>query len=110
MRWTETIKVQSGPDKVKTTQKELIFLAREINENTDPQKLLEATVLCHTLVPGLFALSLSWNTDEPRIGGSALGLSLTQSLKVLGLVDHSMWIECSETEGGSDHGKHNNKT
>jgi hypothetical protein len=109
LRWMETIKVQSGPDKVKTTEKELISLAREINENTDPQKLPEATVLRHALVPGFFALNLFWDTDEPRVGGTALGLGLAQSLRVFGLVDHSMWIECGETEGGNDHGRHNKK-
>ena len=109
MRWMETIKVQSGPDKTEITEKGLIFLAREINENTDPQKLPEAAVLRHTLVPGFFALNLSWNTDEPRVGGTALGLGLAQSLKVFGLVDHSVWVESSETEGGNDHGRHHKK-
>jgi hypothetical protein len=109
LRWMETIKVQSGPDKANTAEKELIFLAREIQKYTDPQKLPEAMVVRNTLVPGFFALNLFWNTDEPRIGGTALGLSLAQNLKAFGLVDHSVWIESSETEGGNDHGKHNRK-
>jgi hypothetical protein len=109
LKWVETIKVQSGPDKANTTEKELMFLAREIQKNTDPQKLPEATVLRHTVVPGLFALNLFWNTDGPRIRGTAPGLSLAQSLKVIGLVDHSVWIESSETEGGNDYGRNNKK-
>jgi hypothetical protein len=44
-------------------------------------------------VPGYFALRLFWNTDTPQTQGSMIGLSLTQALKVFGLVDHSVWIE-----------------
>jgi len=103
LRWIETIKVQSANGKGNATKKELIFLAREIQENTDPQKLGAATVSSHTSVPGCFALRLFWNTNEPRIRGTALGMSLARSLKIFGLVDHSVWIETSETEGDHVH-------
>jgi len=103
VRWMETIKVQSGTGKENAAEKRLLFLAHEIQETTDPQELIAATVSRHMLVPGCFALRLYWNTHEPRIRGSALGINLAQSLKVFGLVDHSIWIENSKKGGGNDH-------
>ncbi|MFZ0451164.1 MAG: hypothetical protein WAL98_18150 [Desulfatiglandaceae bacterium] len=99
----ETIRIQSATGKEKVAEKELMVLAREIQENTDSQKLGAVRASRNTLVPGCFALRLFWNTAEPRIRGSALGMNIAQSLKVFGLVDHSIWIENSKKQGGNDH-------
>jgi hypothetical protein len=96
MRWLETIKVQSATGKEKTTENELTILVREIRKNTDRQGLRAATVSSHASVPGYFALRLFWDTDDLQASGSLLGMNLTQSLKAFGLVDHSVWIECSK--------------
>ena len=100
MRWMETIKVQSATGKEHATQGELTFLAREVQENPDNQGLREAAVSSHATVYGCFALRLFWDTDDPKPSGSALGMSLAQSLKAFGLVDHSVWIEAGSNEGG----------
>lgn len=100
MRWSETIKVQSATGKEETTENELNILVREVQKNTDRQGLREATVLSHASVPGYFALLLFWDNDDIQASGSLLGMNLTQSLKVFGLVDHSVWIECSKMKGG----------
>jgi hypothetical protein len=93
MRWMETIKVQSATGKEHTAEHELTVLAREIQENPDPQGLWEAAVWSHATVPGCFALRLFWDTHDPQPRGSLLGMSLAQNLKAFGLVDHSVWIE-----------------
>ena len=100
MRWMETIKVQSAAGKEQTTEHELAVLAREVQENPDPQGLREAAVSRHATVYGCFALRLFWDTDDPKPSGSVLGMSLAQSLKAFGLVDHSVWIEAESNEGG----------
>lgn len=100
MRWSETIKVQSATGKEETTENELNILAREVQKNPDLQGLRAATVSNHVSVPGYFALRLFWDTDDPQPSGSLLGMNLAQSLKVFGLVDHSVWIECSKMKGG----------
>lgn len=100
MRWMETIKVQSATGKEHTTEHELTALAREVRKNPDRQGLREATVSSHATVPGCFALRLFWDTDDPQPRGSLLGMSLAQSLKAFGLVDHSVWIEAGKEEGG----------
>jgi hypothetical protein len=100
MKWIETIKVQSAAGKEQITLTELTFLASEIRENPDCQGLREATVLYHGSVPGCFSLLLFWDTDHPQHQGSLLGINLAQSLKIFGLVDHSVWIENIEKKGG----------
>jgi len=100
MRWQETIRVQSATGKEKTTERELTLLSREIRENTDLQGLCAVTLTNHASVPGYFALRLFWDTDDPHIRGSLLGMNLAQSLKVFGLVDHSIWVEHTNTKEG----------
>jgi len=102
MRWLEMIKVQSAAGKEETTENELTILVREVRKNTDRQGLREATVSSHASVPGYFALRLFWENDDPQPKGSLLGMSLAQSLKVFGLVDHSVWIEGSKIKGGTN--------
>ena len=100
MRWMETIKVQSATGKEHSAERELTVLAREVQENPERQGLRDAAVSSHATVPGCFALRLFWDTDDPQPRGSTLGMSLAQSLKAFGLVDHSVWIEAGKKEGG----------
>jgi hypothetical protein len=100
MRWMEIIKVQSAAGNEQTTEHELVVLAREVQKNPDRQGLREAVVSSHASVPGCFALRLFWDTDTPQTQGSLAGLSIAQSLKAFGLVDHSVWIEAESNEGG----------
>jgi hypothetical protein len=93
MRWMETIKVQSATGKDLTAEHELKVFAREVQKNLHRQGLKEPMVSIHATVPGCFALRLFWDTDDPQLRGSLLGMNLAQSLKVFGLVDHSVWIE-----------------
>jgi len=102
MRWLETIKVQSAIGKEKTTENELSILVREIRKNTERKGLQDASVSSDASVPGCFALRLFWDTESPQHRGSLLGMSLAQSLKTFGLVDHSVWIECSKITGGKN--------
>lgn len=102
MRWLETIKVQSATGKEETTENELNILAREVQKNPDLQGLRVAIVSSHASVPGYFALRLFWDTDDLQASGSLLGMNLAQSLKVFGLVDHSVWIEGGKMKGGKE--------
>jgi len=102
MRWLETIRVQSATGKEKTTENELAILLGEIRNNTERKGLRKASVSSHASVPGCFALRLFWDTDDPQSNGSLLGMSLAQSLKIFGLVNHSVWIECRKITGGKN--------
>jgi len=89
----ETIRVQSATGKEKALQEQIMVLTLEIQKNDDSQELNAVTASRNSMVPGCFALRLFWNTSEPRMRGSALGMNIAQSLKVFGLIDHSIWIE-----------------
>ncbi len=102
MRWMETIKVQSATGKEHTAEHALMVLACDVHNNPDRQGFREATVSRHATVAGFFALRLFWDTDNPKPLGSMLGMSLSQSLKAFGLVDHSVWIEARIKKGGED--------
>ncbi|MBW1804112.1 MAG: hypothetical protein JRJ85_25685 [Deltaproteobacteria bacterium] len=93
MGWMETIKVQSATDKKQIIENELMVLSREIQKNPEYQGLRKIMVLSHALVPGLFAMHLFWDMDDPHPGGSLLGMNLSQNLKTNGIVDHSIWVE-----------------
>ena len=102
MRWMETIKVHSATGKEQVIADELMALAKQVQKSANGQGLQEAMVSRHASVPGYFALRLYWDNDHLEPRGSLVGLSLTQSLKVFGLVNHSIWIEMSKTEGGRE--------
>ena len=102
MRWMETIKVQSATGKEQTAEHKLTVLAGDVKKNNDRQGLREAAVSSHATVYGYFALRLFWETDDPNPSGSVLGISLAQTLKAFGLVDHSVWFEAGTNEGGEN--------
>ena len=96
MRWMETIKVQSASGKEQITEKELLILSREIEKNPERQGLIQIIVSNPSLVPGLFAIRVFWDTDDPQPRGSLLGMNLSQHLKTYGIVDHSVWVETKQ--------------
>lgn len=100
MKWLEMIKVQASSGQTITTKNELIALVSDIQKNLDYPGLLEFTTYCHALVPGAFSIHLSWNSPYPQIRGSVAGLTLAQTMKVFGLVDHSVWMETTQKKGG----------
>jgi hypothetical protein len=102
MRWMETIKVQSAIGEEHTAEHELTLWARDVQKDPGRQGLREAAVSSHATVYGCFALRLFWETDDPKPSGSVLGISLAQSLKAFGLVDHSVWFEAGTNEGGEN--------
>lgn len=96
MKWMETIRVQSAPCKEQTALMELTFLRDEIVKGIGYRGVEDVIALSHASIPGCFALMLFWDTNDPQSKGSLLGMSLAQSLKTLGLVDHAVWIENDE--------------
>ena len=93
MRWMETIKIQSAANKKQIIENNLIALSRDIQKDPGCQGLMKIMVSSHALVPGLYEMSLFWDTDDFQPGGSPLGMNLSQNLKTFGIVDHSLWLE-----------------
>jgi hypothetical protein len=89
----ETIRVESAPCEEQTPLMELTFLRSEIIKSIGDGGVEDVIALSHASIPGCFALVLFWDTNDSQSKGSLLGMSLAQSLKTLGLVDHAVWIE-----------------
>jgi len=107
MKWLETIKVQAAGDQEGVMEKELTALAHDLGKAPECPGLVETALYSHASVPGHFAIRLFWDTQCLQIQGSLLGLSLTQTLKAFGLVDHSVWIEIRKIQGGRENEQQN---
>jgi hypothetical protein len=91
--WLEMIKIQAAIGKEDSASKELKALNQNVLKNPDCSGLIEVVIYTHASVPGQFAICLGWETEHPQTAGSLIGLNVSQTLKALGLVDHSVWIE-----------------
>lgn len=105
MKWLETIKVQVAAGQESALEHELTALALDVRKSSDSPGLLEAALYSHASVPGHFAIRLFWDTECPQIRGSMVGLSLAESMKAFGLVDHSVWIEMTKIQRGRENGQ-----
>ena len=85
MKWLEMIKVQVSSGQEITAQNELMSLVSGIQQNPDYSGPLEFVMY--------FVIHLLWDSPHPQTRGSVAGLSLAQTLKAFGLVDHSVWME-----------------
>ncbi len=90
MKWMEFIKVQTAQPNVAAE------LTNFVAECRNCHGLLETKIFDHMTVDDC-SIYLRWNTDQPESQGSTIGLSLCNVLKKYGLVDHSIWVERSET-------------
>jgi hypothetical protein len=92
MRWMEMITLRAalrqGKDDEVTT-----LLYDSIKEMGRKKGLVEARVLSCASVHSDLALNLIWETSHPERNGSSLGLSMAQTLKAFGLVEHTIWAE-----------------
>jgi len=97
MEWVEVIKIQTTQSNV---AEELMIFAEEYETC---EGLLEVKVLNHTTVNDC-SLWLCWNTDHTETEGSSIALSLCNTLKKYGLIDHSAWV-VKKREGEKNHEK-----
>jgi len=86
MKWLEVIKIQTTQKKKK---KKLINLSRECESC---HGLLDIKVLSHVTVSDCLVWLL-WDTNLIDQQGSGIALSLCNTLKKYGLIDHSVWME-----------------
>ena len=92
MKWIEIIKVRNGGKASESLKGFLSGLLRN-----SPPGLIGARIYRHALWETDWSLHLYWESEKLEKNGSGLGLRLSQGLKELGLVDHSIWIEESES-------------
>ena len=92
MKFMEIIRVQAAAGREKCLKEQISTLNNEVRKGPEIKGLLECLDLQQALVPGSFAIHLSWEMETPSTLGSPLGLNLIEALKGLGLINHSIWI------------------
>lgn len=93
MKWLEMIKMQVSSGQEITARNELISLVSAIQQNSDYPSMVECVIYRHASITGCCFIHLLWDSQHPQTRGSVAGLSLAQTLKTFGLVDHSVWME-----------------
>lgn len=98
MRWMEMITLRAAQRQGKDEEIAGI-LSDSVRQMGQPEGLLEAKILSCASFRSDLALNLVWETNRPERNGSRLGLSLAQTLKTFGLVEHTIWTEENSDSG-----------
>lgn len=95
MKWIEMIRlIGKNIDEWQTIHR-LIAPGRILAQE---KALLDAGIYVNPRYGNDLCLHLWWETDQPQIRGSRVGLSMTEALKYYGLVEHAVWIEQNITK------------
>lgn len=90
MKCLEIIKVRSSSEREEQVNWTLHNLVSQIQKVPG---LASVRVCADAKVSGDWGLLLFWENQELGRQGSALALILTQHLRALGLVDHTVWMD-----------------
>ncbi len=99
MRWIEVIRLRVLPGRRAMIVKELEAVLNNTAEAPDAP--IEMKTYLNLYPTGDVALVLFWETDPLETESSRLALSLLDSLKSAGLVNHSVWVETSSPVGAA---------
>jgi len=98
MRWLESIRLQTGPDRTKKAQHVLNALARDIRSGGAGPDFTDAVLYRHASVPGLFVLCI-WRSDSGAGDArSQAAQQIAETARGLGLVSHSVWVHDQDAE------------
>lgn len=104
MKWMETLRVQTAGNRKGDAGQELSALVQDVHKSRECEGLMDLLLYSHGSMPGFFAIHLFWDTECCQIRGSLPGLSLAQTLKSFGMVDHSVWVEKKGDQAYRDFG------
>jgi hypothetical protein len=91
MRWTEIIRLRLSGKHYEFPIPKINFMKQGLNSKV--HGLLEFRVFRNALTNGDFAIQLLWESDQPQLSGSLVGLNICQDLRKYGVVAHFVWIE-----------------
>ena len=90
MKWQEVIEFRSIDNQEMIRALDLESHITDLKPGNRP---LQIHLFRHLTLKTDFCLHLVFNSDEPDINGSQLGLTLVAILQEYGLVNHTVWIE-----------------
>jgi len=90
MRWIEIVHVRSldGNERISSILSH--YSTKEIGSEPG---LVEVNLYKDASFDGDMSFIFVWDTDHPEHHGSRFALSLSHSMKTLGLIKHSVWVE-----------------
>ncbi len=87
MEWLEIISLRTSSPFEHQARK----FMKKFCEIVKKHNLSEADFYVHESIPGDFAIIIKSRTEKDRVGGTELGLYMTEALKQFGLVDYNCW-------------------
>jgi hypothetical protein len=99
MKWVEIISLRS-PSKINGQFiDELLKGVSECDSPTDtPNHLVEIKIYHHSVVETDLSIHIYWKSELRSHDKSPLGLRFSSTLKPLGLLNHSVWVETAARE------------
>jgi hypothetical protein len=95
MKWLEVITLRSLG---KANRPMVDQLLAQILESQSPCQTPEVRVYQDFIVETDLSIHICWDTNDERPQPSSLGQQLSYSLKALGLLSHSVWVEAAVSE------------
>lgn len=89
MKWLEFIKVRTNGTRKQS------FYTNLLNNGAlsqDVPGLVDASLYAHFTIQNDICICLIWETTQPKVVGSELGIGLANELRKSGLVDHTIWM------------------
>lgn len=96
MHWMEHLRVRTGGSSENDFRKIAAGFEAEAKKMA---ALVSLSVLRHATVDGDFSILLHWHSSRVEVNGSCLTQTLAGQLSGIGVVDHSVWIMCTDSKG-----------
>jgi hypothetical protein len=97
MQWMENLRLQTSSKTQHEVLKIIRIFGKEIKNSNE---LLSYKIYRNALITSDFSITLVWDTAQVHREGSTLAYNLKRNLSSLGLVDHSIWIEQTNSKKG----------
>jgi hypothetical protein len=92
MRWIEIIHLRTsdGSDRIASALSD--YSKKDVGKEPG---LVEVKFYKHASFDGDMSFLFIWETEYPELKGSRYALSVSQLIKKIGLIKHSVWVEQS---------------
>ena len=88
MEWLEIISLRTSSPFEHQARK----FMKKFCDTVKKHNLSEADFYVHESIPGDLAIVISSHTEDGKVGGTELGVYMTEALKQFGLVDYNCWL------------------
>ena len=90
MKWLEIIKIRTVGEPEYLIVTEMLKKFRSLDDGTQP---MAVKLYHHATVESDLCIHIYWNSETMPPRKSPMGLRIVDALGILGVVNHSLWIE-----------------